>query len=72
MPGTMRVEEAVLRLKATFLEMPGTTLTLSDAARLTGLEHHTCRVILAALENGRFVRQRHDGTFVQRSSESPE
>jgi DNA-binding IclR family transcriptional regulator len=70
--GTLRVEEALRRLKGAFLEMPGTQLSLSDAARLTGLEHDTCRDILSALEDVRFLRQRHNGVFVQRTSESPD
>ena len=66
----MRVEEAALRLKGAFLEMPGTQLTLSEAARLTGLEHDTCRVILSTLEDIKFLRQRHNGVFVRRTAES--
>lgn len=68
----LRVEEAVQRLKGAFLEMPGTQLTPRDAARLTGLEHETCRVILAALEDVRFLRQRQNGVFVRRTTESPD
>jgi hypothetical protein len=69
---TLRIEEALGRLKSTFLEMPGTQLTLTDATRLTGLDHDTCRVILAALEDVRFLRRRNNGTFIQRTSESPD
>jgi hypothetical protein len=69
---TSRIEHAARRLKAVFLEMPGTQLTVNDAARLTGLEYEICRAILAALEDARFVRQRHHGLFVQRTSESRE
>ena len=69
---TLRVEEAVIRLKGSFLEMPGTQLTVRDAARLTGLEDDTCRIILSALEDARFLRRRLNGVFVQRTSESPE
>jgi len=66
----MRVEDAAFRLKGAFLEMPGTQLTLSEAARLTGLEHDTCRVILSTLEDIKFLRQRHNGVFVRRTAES--
>ena len=66
------VEAALARLKCTFLEMPGTRLTLNDAARLTGLEPETCRQVLGALEDVRFLRQRSGGVFVQRTAESPE
>ena len=67
-----RVEDAVRRLKEVFLEMPGTQITLGDAARLTGLEHDICQVVLGALEDARFIRQRHNGVFVQRTAESPD
>jgi hypothetical protein len=69
---TVRVHEAVTRIKEAFREMPGTQLNLRDAARLTGLEHDTCRMILKALEDLRFLRRRHDGIFVQRTAESPD
>jgi DNA-binding IclR family transcriptional regulator len=65
----MRVEEAALRLKGAFLEMPGTQLSLSEAARLTGLEQDTCRVILSTLEDIQFLRQRDNGVFVRRTGE---
>lgn len=69
---SLRVEEAVMRLKGSFLEMPGTQLTVCDAARLTGLEDETCSIILSALEDARFLRRRTNGVFVRRTSESPE
>ena len=67
-----RVQEAVTRIREAFMEIPGTQLNLRDAARLTGLEHDTCRRILNALEDVRFLRRRHDGVFVQRTAESPD
>jgi hypothetical protein len=70
--GTPRVEDAVRRLKCMFEEMPGTQLTLHQAARLTGLESEVCGVILGALADARFLRKRQNGVFVQRSAESPD
>jgi hypothetical protein len=72
MVGTARVEAAVQQLKSVFLEIPGTQLTLVQAIRLTGLEPDTCLVVLGALEDARFLRQRSNGSFVQRSAESPD
>jgi len=67
----MRVEQAVLRLKEVFLEMPGSQMTVQDAARLTGVDREVCDSLLAALEDVRFVRRRGDGVFVRRTAESP-
>ena len=63
---TPRVEEAVQKLKGVFLEVPGTQLSLVDASRLSGLERNTCRMILEALEDVRFLRRAPNGLFVRR------
>jgi DNA-binding IclR family transcriptional regulator len=63
---TPRVEEAVQKLKGVFLEIPGTQLSLVDASRLSGLERNTCRMILEALEDVRFLRRAPNGLFVRR------
>jgi DNA-binding IclR family transcriptional regulator len=70
---TPRVEEAVQKLKDVFLEIPGTQLSLVDASRLSGLERNTCRMILEALEDVRFLRRAPNGLFMRRegSSTSP-
>ena len=68
---TPRVTEALDRLKNVFLEIPGTQLSLADAARLSGLERDTCRIILEALEDTRFLARGRNGLFVRRSYDSP-
>ncbi len=65
---TPRVEEAVQKLKGVFLEIPGTQLSLVDASRLSGLERNTCRMILEALEDVRFLRRAPNGLFVRRDT----
>ncbi|HKF68240.1 MAG TPA: hypothetical protein VKB36_16955 [Vicinamibacterales bacterium] len=70
-PMTPRVEEAVQKLKGVFLEVPGTQLSLVDASRLSGLERNTCRMILEALEDVRFLRRAPNGLFVRRDCQSP-
>jgi hypothetical protein len=62
-----RVTEAVQRLKGVFLEVPTTQMSLVDASRLSGLERHTTRVILEALEDARFLRRSSNGLFMRRS-----
>jgi len=68
---TPRVEEAVQKLKGVFLEVPDTQLSLVDASRLSGLERNTCRMILEALEDVRFLRRAPNGLFVRRECQSP-
>lgn len=50
----------LFRVRAEFLEMPGLTLTLAQAARLWALDTTVCSAVLAALVDARFlVRTRH-------------
>jgi hypothetical protein len=48
-----------------FLEMPGTEWTVTDAARLAGLDTEVCRAILETLQQRGFVSQRASGAFVR-------
>jgi hypothetical protein len=67
MDATPRVIQAVARLKGAFLEMPATRMSLADAVRLTEVERPTCRIILEALEDARFLA-RENGVFIRRSA----
>jgi hypothetical protein len=55
--------EAVARVKGIFLEVPGSRLSVNDAARLSGLDPATCGQILAALQDARFLKRGRDGAF---------
>lgn len=68
---TIRITEAVARLKTVFVEIPGTQLTVADASRLAGLDRSTCQVLLETLEDARFLTRSPHGLFVRRSSDSP-
>jgi len=68
---TPRVVDAVQRLKGVFLEAPTTQMSLVDASRLSGLERHTTRLILEALEDARFLRRASNGLFTRRMLEAP-
>jgi DNA-binding IclR family transcriptional regulator len=59
-----RVDDAVLRLKSAFEEIPGTRLTPDEAARLVNLDAETCRAVLTALEDARFLRRSGSDAFV--------
>ena len=63
--------EVIERLKNVFLEIPGTQLTATDAARLSGLDVVDCRIGLHALEQTRFLGRGRGGQFLHRSSDSP-
>jgi hypothetical protein len=65
------VVEGVERLKGVFLEVPGTRLTVTDAAKLSGLDHPICEIVLSALEDARFVKRGDDGRYQRRSFDCP-
>jgi predicted transcriptional regulator of viral defense system len=60
--------EGVQRLKGIFLEVPGTRLTVADAASLSGLDQSVCEVVLDALEDAHFLKRLHDGRYQRRTS----
>ena len=55
--------DAVQRVRAMFLEVPGTRLSARDAARLAGLEASVCSYVLDTLADARFLKRGRDGTF---------
>ena len=46
---------AVVQAKAHYIEMPGLTLTLAQAARLWALDLALCREVLTTLLDARFL-----------------
>jgi DNA-binding IclR family transcriptional regulator len=60
------VMQLVERLRGTFLEMPGTRVSVSQAARLTGVEPSLCHEILEILTHSHFLKSAQDGTFMLR------
>jgi DNA-binding IclR family transcriptional regulator len=66
-----RIAEGVQRLKGVFLEIPGTRLTLTDAAKLSGLDSPVCEVVLGALEEARFLKRDGKGRYQRRTTDSP-
>jgi hypothetical protein len=71
MEPTLRIPEAVQRLKGMFLEIPGTQLSLAQAAQLTGMERSFCQAVLSALEDVQFLKRTHDGLYRRRTSDTP-
>ena len=60
------VQEVLLRAEGEYREMPGLSLTLPQAARLWGLNHSTCELVLTKLIERRVLKRTLDGTFVRR------
>ena len=51
------------RLRAIFIEVPGTHVTAKQAARLCGVDLDRCAALLAALVDVGFLRQSLDGRY---------
>ena len=61
-----RVTDLVDRVRGMFLEVPGTRLSVLQAARLSGVEPSVCRHILETLTDSQVLKSGHDGTFTLR------
>lgn len=57
--------DLVTRIKGEYQEMPGLRLTIRQAGRLFGMDHHMCERVLTHLVERRFLRVTRDGHFVQ-------
>jgi hypothetical protein len=56
---------ALVRVRAEFLEMPGLTLTVAQAARLWSLDAQLCSAVLSALEDARFLVRTRQSAFAR-------
>jgi CTP-dependent riboflavin kinase len=56
-------EQAMLRIYAEYVEMPGLQLTCRQAQRLFGLGEHVCARLLDELVDHKFLARRANGTF---------
>jgi hypothetical protein len=62
--------EAVERLRGMFLDVPGTRLSVGEAARLSGVEHSICGDVLEALFQTCFLKRGLGGTFIRRQADT--
>jgi hypothetical protein len=62
----MPLSEFVQRVRCTFLEDPGSRLSMAQASRLTGIEPSECGRILETLNDTHFLKLGTDGTFTLR------
>lgn len=61
----MNVEVVVERVRAEFDEMPGMTLTVSQASRLFGLNEDECQRVVDRLVRSAYLRWTHTGAFTR-------
>jgi len=62
---TPAIRELLLRIEAEYREMPGLSLTASQAERLWGLDSRTCAFVLTTLIERRVLRQTTSGTYLR-------
>jgi hypothetical protein len=62
----MKQNELVQRFRAMFLEVPGTRLSVAQAARLAGVEPAICRHILEWLTEAQFLKVGRNEMFMMR------
>ena len=58
-------DEALRRVRAEYLEMPGLQLTPAQAARLWALDRRLCESVLTALVEARFLICTRDAAFAR-------
>lgn len=61
------MSSTILRIKGEYDEMPGLVLTEAQARRLWGLDLWTCRLVLTALLEERFLKRTPTGMYVRAS-----
>jgi hypothetical protein len=63
------IEDALNRLRAEFLEMPGTHLRPEQVQRLCGVERGLCQTVLDSLVDARFLCVNADGQYARTDGE---
>jgi hypothetical protein len=53
------------RVQAEYTEMPGLSVTLSQAQRLLGIDHETCVVVIRTLVDRRFLKRTPQGRYIR-------
>ena len=59
------IEDALNRLRAEFLEMPGMHLKPEQVQRLCGVERGLCQTVLDSLVDAKFLRVSADGQYAR-------
>jgi len=53
------------RVQAEYTEMPGLSVTLTQAQRLLGIDRETCVIVIRTLVDRRFLRRTPQGRYVR-------
>jgi hypothetical protein len=61
----MNVEAVAERVRAEFEEMPGMTLTVSQASRLFGVDQQICRAVVERLVDADYLRWARAGVITR-------
>jgi hypothetical protein len=56
-------DRLIVRVRSEYHEMPGLQLTIAQACRLWQIDEGTCRRVLAALQQERFLHQTASGAY---------
>lgn len=64
-PCCVNEEDVLRRVQGEFLEMPGMRLTEAQARRLWNLDAASCRALLTALVDSKFLFRTRDGAFMR-------
>jgi hypothetical protein len=59
------IQEALERIRAEFIEMPGMRLTAPQVQRLCGIDPLVCEAVLRALVDSRFLARHEDGIYTR-------
>jgi len=59
------IQDALTRVRAEYLEMPGMTLTAPQVERLCGLERMLCKTVLETLVEAKFLCVKSDGAYAR-------
>jgi hypothetical protein len=63
------MEDALTRLRAEYLEMPGLRLKARQVQRLCGIDQTICQSVLDALVDAKFLAVKSDGSYARLTSE---
>jgi hypothetical protein len=66
------VAVAIQRLQGMFRDVPGTRLSVADAACLSGCNRSTCRYVLETLADSMFLKRGRNGAFTYRQADTVE
>jgi hypothetical protein len=65
----LAIRELLLRIEGEYREMPGLSLTVSQAERLWGLDSTTCDFVLTTLIERRILRKTRTGAYLRGPSD---